>query len=73
MDDETEKIMQEIIDKEFSEKTVVAVVHRLRFIHKYDRVAVMRNGELVECDSPQVLLKTDSEFQKLYDAAKMHR
>lgn len=65
--------MQEIIDREFSAKTVVAVVHRLRFIDHYDRVAVMKNGELVECGDPQALLKTDSEFQKLHDAAKLNR
>lgn len=60
--------MQEIIDEEFSAKTVVSVVHRLRFIDRYDRVAVMKNGELVECDRPQALLGVDSEFKKLHDA-----
>lgn len=73
VDYETETIMQEIIDREFSETTVVSVIHRLRFINKYDRVAVIKNGELVECDSSEVLLKADSEFQKLYDAARMNR
>lgn len=60
--------MQKIIDEEFSAKTVVSVVHRLRFINRYDRVAVMKNGELVECDRPQTLLNGDTEFKKLYNA-----
>lgn len=68
VDWETETKMQEIIDEEFSAKTVVSVVHRLRFFDRYDRVAVMKNGELVECDRPQALLSVDSEFKKLHDA-----
>jgi ATP-binding cassette, subfamily C (CFTR/MRP), member 1 len=60
--------MQEIIDEEFSAKTVVSVVHRLRFVDRYDRVAVMKNGALVECDRPQALLSVDSELKKLHDA-----
>jgi ABC-type multidrug transport system fused ATPase/permease subunit len=65
--------MQDIIDSEFSTKTVVAVVHRLRFIDRYDRVALMKYGELVECDSPQALLNKNSEFKRLHDAMRMNR
>lgn len=61
-------MMQKIIDEEFSAKTVVSVVHRLRFIDRYDRVAVMKSGELVECDRPQALLNGNTEFKKLHDA-----
>lgn len=68
VDWETETRMQEIIDTEFAAKTIIAVVHRLRFIDRYDRVAVMKNGEMVECDRPQALLQANSEFRKLHEA-----
>lgn len=62
--------MQDIIDKEFSQQTVIAVVHRFRFIHWYDRVMVMRQGELAECGSAEALLQSEeSEFRKLYTAS----
>ncbi|KAL6239854.1 P-loop containing nucleoside triphosphate hydrolase protein [Aspergillus navahoensis] len=70
VDWETETIMQDIIDREFSQQTVIAVVHRFRFIHWYDRVMVLRQGELAECASAEVLLQSEeSEFRKLYTAS----
>jgi ABC-type multidrug transport system fused ATPase/permease subunit len=58
--------MQSIIEKEFSQQTIIAVIHRFRYIHQFDRVALLRHGELLEVDSPAVLLSRDSEFQELY-------
>ena len=58
--------MQEIIEKEFSRQTIISVVHRHRFIHSFNRVILLKHGELVECDRPEVLLERDSELRKLY-------
>ncbi|KAJ5959013.1 ABC transporter integral membrane type 1 [Penicillium vulpinum] len=66
VDWETEAIMQDIIEKEFSQQTIIAVVHRLRYIHWFDRVMLLKYGELVECDRAEVLLQRDSELRKLY-------
>lgn len=63
---ETEAIMQDIIAKEFSQQTIIAVVHRLRYIHWFDRVMLLKHGELVECDGAEALLQRDSDFRKLY-------
>ncbi|KAK4204615.1 P-loop containing nucleoside triphosphate hydrolase protein [Triangularia verruculosa] len=67
VDDETETIMQGVIDCEFKAQTVIAVVHRFKHIHKFDRVAVLKKGVLVECDSPHNLMGQDSEFRRLYN------
>lgn len=66
VDWETESIMQRVIDAEFTEQTIIAVVHRHRFIDRYDRVALLKSGELIEYDDPISLLRRDSEFKKLY-------
>lgn len=66
VDWETEVIMQDIIAKEFSQQTIFAVVHRLRYIHWFDRVMLLKDGELVECDRAEVLLQRESDFRKLY-------
>lgn len=68
MDWETEAIMQDVIEREFSKQTVIAVVHRLRYIDRFDRVVLLKNGELIESDSPKKLLEKDSEFKALYTA-----
>ncbi|KAJ5307053.1 hypothetical protein N7508_006068 [Penicillium antarcticum] len=62
VDWETEAMMQTIIEREFTSQTVISVVHRLRFIERFDRVALMKQGHLIECDRPQTLLSTRSEF-----------
>ncbi|KAL4804621.1 putative multidrug resistance-associated protein [Aspergillus unguis] len=70
VDWETEARMLEIIEQECAAQTVIAVVHRLRHIEHFDRVALLQQGALVEYDAPSVLLGRDSEFRKLYTAAR---
>lgn len=60
--------MQGIIEKEFANHTVISVVHRLDYIQCYDRVGLLDNGVLVECDSPAVLLATDSHVRRLLNS-----
>lgn len=62
--------MQDVIEKEFSTQTIIAVVHRFRYIDRFDRVVLLKNGELIESDSPKKLLERDSEFKALYTAIK---
>ncbi|KAJ5720496.1 uncharacterized protein N7483_008430 [Penicillium malachiteum] len=66
VDRETESLMQQVIETEFTNQTVIMVMHRLRYVARFDRVALMRSGELVECDSPSALLARDSEFAGFY-------
>ncbi|KAJ5556172.1 P-loop containing nucleoside triphosphate hydrolase protein, partial [Penicillium frequentans] len=68
MDGETESIMQQLVNNEFGEQTILAVLHRFKYIHLFDRVAVLKDGVLVECDKPETLLGQDSEFRRLYSA-----
>ncbi|KAK1700845.1 ABC transporter [Colletotrichum godetiae] len=70
VDQDTEDKMQRIIEEEFSDQTVVSVIHRLRFIEKYDRVLLLKQGEAVEWDTPNTLLATESEFKKLFAATQ---
>ncbi|KAK0368673.1 ABC transporter [Colletotrichum limetticola] len=70
VDQDTEDKMQRIIEEEFLEQTVISVIHRLRFIEKYDRVLLLKQGEAVEWESPDTLLATDSEFKKLLTATQ---
>lgn len=62
--------MQKVIDEEFGQQTVIAVVHRFRYIGRFHRVALLRSGKLIECDTPKALLARNSEFKEFHD--KLH-
>lgn len=58
--------MQEVIDTKFREYTIISILHRFKYIDRFDRVAVLMRGRLVECDTPQTLLSYQSVFRDLY-------
>ncbi|KAJ5709213.1 ABC transporter integral membrane type 1 [Penicillium malachiteum] len=70
VDWETEAQMLEIIEQECVGQTVIAVVHQLRHIGRFDSVALLSQGTVVEFDAPEALLGLDSEFRKLYTASQ---
>lgn len=55
LDIDTEKVVYDALDKYFKDTTVIAVVHRLDFIDRFDRVAVFERGGLVGFDRPDVV------------------
>ncbi|KAH8682050.1 ABC transporter [Xylariales sp. PMI_506] len=69
VDSETEAVMQEIIDTVFKKCTVLAVMHRLKHIQQYDKVALLDAGRLMEFDAPSTLLARESRFKDLYEAS----
>ena len=68
VDHDTEAVMQNIIDTEFKDHTVLAVMHRLGFVDRYDKVLMLDAGRMVEFDSPRALLERPSAFLKLFEA-----
>jgi ATP-binding cassette, subfamily C (CFTR/MRP), member 1 len=66
VDEDTEAIMQSIIDSEFKHATVLSIIHRLEHIHQYDQVILLENGELVEYGNPRILLGADTKLANLY-------
>ncbi|KAI1708386.1 ABC transporter transmembrane region domain-containing protein [Ditylenchus destructor] len=67
----TDSLIQETIRKEFQESTVFTIAHRLNTIIDYNRVIVLQQGQIMEFDSPQRLLSTDSMFSKMAQDAKL--
>lgn len=66
VDVQTDKIIQETIRSEFSDKTILTIAHRLDTIMDSDRVLVLERGTIKEFDTPENLLKNkDSEFFSL--------
>ncbi|RYP65399.1 hypothetical protein DL771_008344 [Monosporascus sp. 5C6A] len=69
----TESMMQDVVDSDVSTQTVLAVVHRLRYIERFDKVAVLDGGVLVEFDTPSTLLTGTSLLADMYKAGQQDR
>lgn len=57
VDVETDLVLQETIRREFKDRTIMTIAHRLNTIMDSDRIIVLENGEVAEFDSPANLLK----------------
>ncbi|XP_060605432.1 multidrug resistance-associated protein 1-like [Ruditapes philippinarum] len=60
VDLETDALIQNTINTEFTDCTVLTIAHRLNTVIDYDRILVLGDGELQEFDSPQTLLQNTS-------------
>jgi ATP-binding cassette subfamily C (CFTR/MRP) protein 4 len=44
---ETDAFIQKIIKEKFRETTVITIAHRLNTIADYDKIIVLKNGEII--------------------------
>lgn len=65
MDMETDAAVQNVLNKHFSNTTVIAVAHRIATIIDFDQIICMSAGRAIETGSPEVLLKQRGEFWAL--------
>ncbi|EFJ22379.1 hypothetical protein SELMODRAFT_175762 [Selaginella moellendorffii] len=66
IDSTTDAVLQKVIRDEFSDCTVITVAHRISTVIDSDLILGLKNGYMVECDSPQALLDNqNSLFAKL--------
>lgn len=71
VDPETETAIQNTIHNEFVECTVLTIAHRLETILRYDKILVIKNGSILELDTPTNLLSNpNSEFSKMMAVTK---
>lgn len=66
VDVQTDKIIQQTIKDEFSDRTIISIAHRIDTVMHSDRILVLDKGEIKEFDSPKKLLENkDSIFYSL--------
>ncbi|KAF9172822.1 hypothetical protein BGX21_006151 [Mortierella sp. AD011] len=66
VDVETDELIQQTIRKEFQDRTILTIAHRIKTVMDSTKILVMDRGEVVEFDPPEVLLqKPESLFFKL--------
>ncbi len=67
VDTETERKIQDALDKLIEGRTVIAIAHRLSTLRKANRIFVVKSGEINEVGTHHELMKMDGEYKKLQD------
>ncbi len=67
LDNESERLIQNAINKISREMTIIAIAHRLSTIVSADKILVMDKGEIKEQGTHEELLNIDGLYKKYYD------
>lgn len=67
IDTQTEKLIQQAVEKISAGRTSIIIAHRLSTIRHVNRILVFDKGEIIEEGSMKDLLSRDSRFRKLYE------
>ncbi|NLO83529.1 MAG: ABC transporter ATP-binding protein [Clostridiales bacterium] len=68
VDTQTEKLIQEALDKLTVNRTTIVIAHRLSTIQQADQIIVLEEGEIVEMGKHDELLETGGLYSQLYRA-----
>ncbi len=66
LDNESEKWVQMALDQLSSQKTLVAVAHRLSTIQNFDKIYVFKEGSIIESGTHEELMGLTNEYCRLY-------
>lgn len=67
LDTESERLVQEALERLMKTRTTIAIAHRLSTIKNADEICVMRDGEIVERGKHEELLKQNGLYKRLND------
>ena len=67
LDTESERLVQDALERLMKTRTTVAIAHRLSTIKNADEICVLHEGEIVERGTHEALLSTDGYYKKLHD------
>src|SRR6185295_12371635 len=67
LDSESERLVQDAIDRLMLDRTVLVVAHRLATVHHADLIVVLDGGRVVELGSHAELLARDGLYRRLHN------
>jgi len=67
LDTESEKNVQEAIEKLMRDRTVIVIAHRLSTVHNADKILVLDNGKIIDEGSHEELMNRDGVYKELHN------
>ncbi|MEN9946325.1 MAG: lipid export permease/ATP-binding protein MsbA, partial [Pseudomonadota bacterium] len=67
LDNQSEKLVQEALDRLMTNRTTLVIAHRLSTIQYADKIVVMQQGKIVETGQHDELLAQDGVYASLYN------
>lgn len=67
LDTESEKMIQDSLNKLLQGKTSLVIAHRLSTIRMASQIVVLEKGEIVECGTHEELLEKSGRYRQLYE------
>ena len=67
LDTESERIVQEALDRLMASRTTIAIAHRLSTIKNADEICVLHDGEIVERGRHEELIALNGYYKRLND------
>ena len=67
LDTESERLVQDALEKLMKTRTTVAVAHRLSTIKHADEICVLHEGKIVERGTHEELIEKEGYYKKLHD------
>ena len=71
LDTESERLVQEALERLMKSRTTVAIAHRLSTIKNADEIYVLYEGEIVECGQHDELIAKNGYYKRLYDMQQL--
>lgn len=65
LDVENETLIQTALSRLIKDKTVIVIAHRMRTVENADKIVVLSDGKIAECDTPDKLMQKDSIFKHM--------
>ena len=66
MDSESERLIQQGVERLLAGRTALVIAHRLSTVRDADRIVVIRQGRVVEEGRHEELLARGGEYARLY-------